>query len=132
MPAARYAQMCILSLLDHPPKDRVVADFADTLFDKRAAMGTNLQAALANFENTMKFDSAFEAEPRIAKALLETAIAESASYFVGGRQGDPGHEPGGRGDQGRLRRGRTRGRGEGEPRGRCVDSGAASAGQRTR
>ena len=77
------AQECVLSLIDQPAKDRVVTDFANTLYDKRAAMGNNLLQALASFETTMKFDAKSEAEPKILEALLDTAISESASYLIG-------------------------------------------------
>ena len=77
------AQVCMLSLINEPAQDRVVTDFANTLFEKRAAMGGNLLSALDNFENTMQFASDFEAEPKIAEALLKTAVKESADYLVG-------------------------------------------------
>jgi hypothetical protein len=82
-PLPSAAQVCILSLLNNPAQDRVVTDFADVLFQKRAAMGQNLLSAIDNFESTMQFASEFEAEPKIAEALLETAINESADYLVG-------------------------------------------------
>lgn len=83
LPAGAGAQTCILSLLDDPARDRVVSEFADTLFQKRAAMGTNLLSALDNFETTLGFASDYEAEPRIVQTLLETSLQESASYLVG-------------------------------------------------
>ncbi len=82
-PAASPAQECVLSLINQPAEDRVVTDFANELFEKRAAMGTNLLSAIDNFENTMQFASGFEAEPKVAEALLATAFKESSGYLVG-------------------------------------------------
>jgi hypothetical protein len=78
-----HAQVCILSLLNDPPKQRVVDDFADTLQQRWVGMGTNLLAALDNFENAMQFSSSFEAEPKVGEALLQLALTESLDALVG-------------------------------------------------
>ncbi len=80
-PAA--AQVCVLSLSGQPAQQRVVHDFADSLFQKRQAMGQNLLSAIDNFETTMQFASGFEAEPQVARALMKSALKQSTDYLVG-------------------------------------------------
>lgn len=77
-----FDEPVLICVAENAADKEVINRFARQLYETRVAMGTNLLAAIDNFETTMSFASDYEAEPQYAEKLLDAAIKETVGALV--------------------------------------------------